>query len=45
MKAQTPQAFFLKKLVWVHKEAAKRGITNSDINNRIRRTSIFFSRV
>jgi 2-C-methyl-D-erythritol 4-phosphate cytidylyltransferase len=29
MRAQTPQAFFLKKLVWAHEEAAKRGITNS----------------
>lgn len=29
MRAQTPQAFSLKKLVWAHEEAAKRGITNS----------------
>ena len=28
-RTQTPQAFFLKKLVWAHEEAAKRGITNS----------------
>lgn len=29
MRAQTPQAFTLKKLVWAHEEAKKRGITNS----------------
>ena len=28
-RTQTPQAFYLKKLVWAHEEAAKRGITNS----------------
>lgn len=28
-RTQTPQAFFLEKLVWAHEEAAKRGITNS----------------
>ncbi len=28
-RTQTPQAFFLKKLVWAHEEAEKRGITNS----------------
>jgi len=29
MRAQTPQAFPLNKLVWAHKEALKKGITNS----------------
>ncbi|MGD1822857.1 MAG: IspD/TarI family cytidylyltransferase [Pleomorphochaeta sp.] len=29
MRAQTPQAFPLNKLVWAHEEAIKRGITNS----------------
>ncbi len=29
MRAQTPQAFLLGKLLWAHEEAAKRGITNS----------------
>jgi 2-C-methyl-D-erythritol 4-phosphate cytidylyltransferase len=29
MRAQTPQAFPLKKLLWAHEEAQKRGITNS----------------
>ena len=29
MRAQTPQAFPVKKLVWAHKEALKRGIKNS----------------
>lgn len=29
MRTQTPQAFYLSKLIWAHKEAAKRGITNS----------------
>ncbi len=28
-RTQTPQAFPLKKLIWAHKEALKRGITNS----------------
>lgn len=28
-RTQTPQAFPLKKLVWAHEEAAKRGISNS----------------
>lgn len=28
-RTQTPQAFFLKKLIWAHEEAAKRGIENS----------------
>lgn len=28
-RTQTPQAFPLKKLVWAHEEAAKRGITES----------------
>ena len=28
-RTQTPQAFSLKKLVWAHEEAEKRGITNS----------------
>lgn len=28
-RTQTPQAFYLKKLVWAHEEASKRGITNS----------------
>ena len=28
-RTQTPQAFYLGKLIWAHKEAAKRGITNS----------------
>ncbi|MCR5223306.1 MAG: 2-C-methyl-D-erythritol 4-phosphate cytidylyltransferase [Lachnospiraceae bacterium] len=28
-RTQTPQAFYLEKLVWAHEEAAKRGITNS----------------
>lgn len=28
-RTQTPQAFSLKKLLWAHKEAEKRGITNS----------------
>lgn len=28
-RTQTPQAFSLKKLVWAHEEAAKRGITGS----------------
>lgn len=28
-RTQTPQAFPLKKLVWAHEEAQKRGITNS----------------
>lgn len=29
MRTQTPQAFFLSKLLWAHEEAAKRGIANS----------------
>lgn len=29
MRTQTPQAFPLGKLIWAHKEAQKRGITNS----------------
>ncbi len=29
MRTQTPQAFPLKKLVWAHEEALKRGITSS----------------
>lgn len=29
VRTQTPQAFPLKKLLWAHKEAAKRGIGNS----------------
>ena len=28
-RTQTPQAFYLKKLVWAHEEADRRGITNS----------------
>ena len=28
-RTQTPQAFYLKKLVWAHEEAATRGIMNS----------------
>lgn len=28
-RTQTPQAFYLGKLIWAHKEAAQRGITNS----------------
>lgn len=28
-RAQTPQAFYLDKLVWAHEEAQKRGISNS----------------
>ncbi|MDD3138677.1 MAG: IspD/TarI family cytidylyltransferase [Lachnospiraceae bacterium] len=28
-RTQTPQAFYLKKLVWAHEEAAARGIKNS----------------
>ncbi len=28
-RTQTPQAFYLGKLVWAHEEAKKRGITNS----------------
>ncbi|MDD2972733.1 MAG: IspD/TarI family cytidylyltransferase [Lachnospiraceae bacterium] len=28
-RTQTPQAFYLKKLVWAHEEAASRGIRNS----------------
>lgn len=28
-RTQTPQAFYLKKLIWVHEEALRRGITNS----------------
>lgn len=28
-RTQTPQAFYLKKLVWAHEEAEKRGIKNS----------------
>lgn len=29
MRTQTPQAFPLRKLIWAHEEAKKRGITNS----------------
>lgn len=29
MRTQTPQAFYLSKLLWAHEEAKKRGITNS----------------
>jgi len=29
VRTQTPQAFPLKKLIWTHEEAKKRGITNS----------------
>ncbi len=29
MRTQTPQAFFLSKLIWAHEEAARRGISNS----------------
>ena len=29
MRTQTPQAFYLSKLIWAHKEAEKRGIINS----------------
>lgn len=29
MRTQTPQAFYLSKLLWAHREAKKRGITNS----------------
>jgi 2-C-methyl-D-erythritol 4-phosphate cytidylyltransferase len=29
MRAQTPQAFPLNKLIWAHEESLKRGITNS----------------
>lgn len=29
IRTQTPQAFPLKKMVWAHEQAAKRGITNS----------------
>lgn len=29
VRAQTPQAFPLKKLVWAHEEAVKRNIENS----------------
>lgn len=29
MRTQTPQAFYLSKLIWAHQEAARRGITNS----------------
>ncbi len=29
MRTQTPQAFYLSKLLWAHEEAGKRGITNS----------------
>ena len=29
MRTQTPQTFKLKKLLWAHDEAKKRGITNS----------------
>ena len=29
VRTQTPQTFPLKKLVWAHEEAKKRGITNS----------------
>ena len=28
-RTQTPQAFYLNKLLWAHEEAAKQGITNS----------------
>ena len=29
MRTQTPQAFYLSKLLWAHEEAKKKGITNS----------------
>lgn len=29
MRTQTPQAFYLSKLLWAHREAKKHGITNS----------------
>lgn len=29
MRTQTPQAFYLSKLIWAHEEAKKRGIVNS----------------
>jgi 2-C-methyl-D-erythritol 4-phosphate cytidylyltransferase len=29
MRTQTPQAFYLSKLIWAHEEAARRGIANS----------------